>query len=65
MKHQAIANIQAVIDRLEAWIEGEGNAQISAEERRDRISAEIHYNQGRNYEGLVNTLKDALDDLEE
>jgi len=61
---QALNNIQAAIDRLDAWAEGEKIAQMSAEQRQDRVSAETHYNQGRNYEGLVNTLKDAIGDLE-
>ena len=64
MTDTALNNIKGAISRLEAWIEGERIAQDSAERRQDRVSAEIHYNQCRNYEGLVNTLKDALDDLE-
>lgn len=55
--------LDAVIDRLEAWIDGEKHAQDSAERRQDRPSAEIHYNQWRNYQGMADTLRDIRDDL--
>jgi hypothetical protein len=54
--------IQAVIDRLEAWIHGERIAQQSAEHAGRREIAETHWNQLRNYQGLVDTLKDFQDD---
>jgi len=54
--------IRACIERLEAWIEGEQRAQIAAETRRDTVEAEGHYNRVRNYQGLVDTLRDFEED---
>ena len=46
-------------ERLEAWAEGERAAQISAEQRQDRPSAETHWNAVKNYAALAKQARDA------
>lgn len=55
-----LAVAEAVSDRLSAWIHGERQAQIAAEERRDRHAAEGHYNAVKNYLALAELARAAL-----